>query len=88
MQAGGHYDPEQTNQHLGPYLKGHLGDLPVLKVNSDELANEVVVAPRLTLQQVQNRSIMIHQHGDNYADTPKPMGGGGKRIACGVIEGN
>ena len=28
---------------------------------------------------------MIHDGGDNYADDPKPLGGGGGRIACGVI---
>jgi superoxide dismutase, Cu-Zn family len=27
---------------------------------------------------------MIHAGGDNYADTPKALGGGGARIACGV----
>jgi Cu-Zn family superoxide dismutase len=29
---------------------------------------------------------MIHAGGDNYADQPKPLGGGGERIACGVIQ--
>ena len=29
---------------------------------------------------------MIHAGGDNYSDQPKPNGGGGARIACGVIE--
>jgi Cu-Zn family superoxide dismutase len=28
---------------------------------------------------------MIHEGGDNYSDQPKPLGGGGARIACGVI---
>ena len=28
---------------------------------------------------------MIHEGGDNYSDTPKPLGGGGARMACGVI---
>lgn len=30
---------------------------------------------------------MIHAGGDNYADQPAPLGGGGPRLACGVIEG-
>jgi Cu-Zn family superoxide dismutase len=30
---------------------------------------------------------MIHAGGDNYADQPAPLGGGGARIACGVIAG-
>jgi Cu-Zn family superoxide dismutase len=29
---------------------------------------------------------MIHAGGDNYSDTPKPLGGGGERIACGVVK--
>jgi Cu-Zn family superoxide dismutase len=33
-----------------------------------------------------NRSLMIHAGGDNYADQPAPLGGGGTRVACGVIK--
>jgi Cu-Zn family superoxide dismutase len=29
---------------------------------------------------------MIHESGDNYSDTPKKLGGGGGRIACGVVK--
>jgi Cu-Zn family superoxide dismutase len=29
---------------------------------------------------------MVHVGGDNYSDKPKPLGGGGARFACGVIE--
>ena len=28
---------------------------------------------------------MIHAGGDNYSDTPAPLGGGGARIVCGVV---
>jgi Cu-Zn family superoxide dismutase len=28
---------------------------------------------------------MIHAGGDNHADHPAPLGGGGMRIACGVV---
>ncbi len=31
------------------------------------------------------RSIMIHAGGDNYSDTPARLGGGGARVACGVV---
>jgi len=45
-----------------------------------------VVSPRLKkLDEVKNRSLMIHVGGDNYADKPEPLGGGGARYACGVI---
>jgi len=28
---------------------------------------------------------MVHAGGDNHADHPAPLGGGGERVACGVI---
>ena len=31
----------------------------------------------LTLADFQGKSLMIHDGGDNYSDTPKPLGGGG-----------
>jgi len=45
-----------------------------------------LLAPRLTLSQIQGLSVMVHAGGDNYSDHPKPLGGGGERIACGVIK--
>jgi Cu-Zn family superoxide dismutase len=85
--AGGHYDPAHTKKHLGPLsTAGHRGDLPVLVVDSRGDATEAVTAPNLTVEQIRGRSIMIHAGGDNYSDTPAPLGGGGARIACGVIK--
>jgi Cu-Zn family superoxide dismutase len=85
--AGGHYDPAHTKKHLGPLsTAGHRGDLPVLAVDGSGNATEAVTAPHLTVEQVRGRSIMIHAGGDNYSDTPAPLGGGGARIACGVIK--
>lgn len=86
LAAGGHYDPEGTGSHEGPKKEGHLGDLPVLVVGSDGKATKSVVAPRLTVEKIKGRALMVHAHGDNFSDTPKPLGGGGARIACGVIE--
>ncbi|MEW3177732.1 superoxide dismutase family protein, partial [Escherichia coli] len=31
------------------------------------------------------RSLMLHAGGDNHDDHPEPLGGGGARIACGII---
>jgi Cu-Zn family superoxide dismutase len=83
--AGGHFDPAHTNKHLGPYQQGHLGDLPVLWVDKDGKATTAVLAPRLKLKEFVGHSLMIHEGGDNYADTPQKLGGGGTRIACGVV---
>jgi len=84
--AGGHYDPAGAGKHEGPAGKGHLGDLPFLKVGADGKAMETVVAPRLKTADVKGRSLMIHAGGDNYSDVPEKLGGGGGRIACGVIK--
>jgi Cu-Zn family superoxide dismutase len=83
--AGGHFDPQGTGTHLGPVGTGHLGDLPVLEVGADGHGTTAVTAPRLTVAQVQGLALVIHAGGDNYADQPAPLGGGGLRIACGVI---
>ena len=83
--AGGHYNPDNIAHHGTPE-NGHLGDLPVLVVNDKGFAITPVTAPRLKLSDIQGRTIMIHAGGDNYSDTPKPLGGGGERIACGVIQ--
>lgn len=82
--AGGHFDPEHTSKHLGPKGKGHLGDLPKLIVTKKGKAEVSGTAARLKLSDLEGHSIVIHEHGDNYSDHPT-LGGGGARIACGVI---
>lgn len=86
LAAGGHYDPAGTGKHEGPYGNGHLGDLPALYVGADGKATLPVLAPRLKAADIRGRSLMIHVGGDNYADTPTPLGGGGARAACGVVK--
>ena len=86
LAAGGHYDPQSTGKHAGPYGDGHLGDLPALYVNEDGTADYPVLAPRIKkLDEIEGRALMIHAGGDNHADHPEPLGGGGARVACGVI---
>lgn len=87
LAAGGHLDPLKANRHGEPWGDGHLGDLPGLVVLADGKAVYPVLAPRLKLDDVRNRSLMIHVGGDNHADHPAPLGGGGARLACGVIGG-
>lgn len=87
LAAGGHYDPAKTGKHLGPYSAGgHLGDLPPLYVAADGSATTPVLAPRLKVKDIQGRALMIHAGGDNFSDTPAALGGGGARVACGVIK--
>ncbi|MBY6030828.1 superoxide dismutase family protein [Halomonas sp. DP8Y7-1] len=84
--AGGHYDPEETGTHQGPYGDGHLGDLPALSVGQQGEATLTTLAPRVKESDLSGRAIMIHAGGDNYSDEPH-LGGGGARVACGVIDG-
>jgi len=87
MAAGGHWDPEKTGKHEGPYGDGHLGDLPALYVNAEGRADYPVLAPRIkTLAEVRGHALMVHVGGDNHSDHPAPLGGGGVRMACGVIQ--
>lgn len=87
LAAGGHLDPQGTKKHGEPWGDGHLGDLPPLYVAADGSATAPVLAPRLKLADVKNRALMVHAGGDNHADHPAPLGGGGARVACGVIGG-
>lgn len=84
LAAGGHFDPQKTGQHGTPWGEGHLGDLPPLYVNAEGKATQAVLAPRLTLKDLKGRSLMIHAGGDNHADHPAALGGGGARVVCGV----
>jgi Cu-Zn family superoxide dismutase len=83
--AGGHWDPGQTGHHLGPQGQGHMGDLPRVEVGPDGTAKTSLVAPRIKdVTALRGHALMLHAGGDNYTDTP-PLGGGGARLACGVL---
>lgn len=85
--AGGHFDPAHTGMHMGPMGAGHMGDLPYLTVAADGTDHETLTAPHWTdVSGLKGHALVIHAGGDNYADQPKPLGGGGARIACGVIQ--
>jgi superoxide dismutase, Cu-Zn family len=85
--AGGHWDSGHTGKHEGPMGSGHSGDLPALDVAADGTAVRTLTAPHLKdLEAVRGHALVIHAGGDNYSDQPAPLGGGGARIACGVIK--
>lgn len=87
MAAGAHLDPTATGKHNGPYVAdSHLGDLPVLIVDKKGRATLPVLVPRFTLDSLKNHALMIHAGEDNYSDRPQKLGGGGDRIACGIIK--
>ena len=71
--AGAHLFAGTTS---GKLYTSHLGDLPDLKVAEDGTAKEDVIAPRLTMADLQGRSIMVHASQDDASG----------RMACGVIK--
>ena len=83
--AGSHLDSKNAEHHDAPWGDGHMGDLPALYVNDQGEAQTPVMAPRLHLSDLKGHALMIHAGGDNYSDNPKPLGGGGARVACGVF---
>jgi Cu-Zn family superoxide dismutase len=85
LAAGPHYDPAGSKRHSAPWGDGHLGDLPALSADANGNVSPVL-APRLKMADLKGRALMIHAGGDNYADQPAPLGGGGVRWACGVIQ--
>lgn len=85
--AGGHWDPDFSGKHEGPEGSGHLGDLPRIDVQGDGTASQTLTAPRIKdIEALKKHALIINAGGDTYSDTPAPGGGGGGRIACGVIE--
>ncbi|MCI7480115.1 superoxide dismutase [Cu-Zn] SodC [[Pasteurella] aerogenes] len=85
--AGGHWNPNKAENHGYPWSdNAHLGDLPALYADADGNAFQPVLAPRLkSLDEIKGRSLMVHAGGDNHSDHPAALGGGGARMACGVI---
>jgi superoxide dismutase, Cu-Zn family len=85
--AGGHFDPQNTGRHAGPEGNGHLGDLPRIEIGPDgRPVQQRLSARRISdVAQLSGHALMIHEGGDNYTDQLAPLGGGGARIACGVI---
>lgn len=81
--AGPHWDPDNTKSHKGPEKGGHKGDLPALELKADN-SSVTVNIDKLTIADIAGKALMIHGGGDNYSDSPE-NGGGGARIACGVV---
>lgn len=86
LAAGGHLDPAASKRHGLPWGDGHLGDLPALFVDANGASSNPVLAPRLKMTDLNGRSLMIHVGGDNHADHPAPLGGGGARLVCGIFK--
>lgn len=77
----GHYNPKDCPH---PY---HAGDLPPLFGNNGRTARGgawmAVLTNRFTLSEIRERTVVIHQHPDDFMT--QPAGNSGMKIACGVI---
>ena len=76
LAAGAHLFAEHQMGSETVTYKSHLGSLPNLLINEDGSSTEEVAAPRLTLADLVNRSIMVHANQDD----------GSARVACGVFK--
>jgi superoxide dismutase, Cu-Zn family len=76
LAAGGHLYASLANADGGQHYKSHLGNLPNLQVDPDGTSTEEIVAPRLALADLVNRSIMIHATQDDNS----------ARDACGIFK--
>jgi len=84
--AGSHWDPEGVGKHAGPTGDGHLGDLPRIEADAEGRIEGTISVPRLSdLNRLAGHALILHAGADNYADSPKKLGGGGARMFCGVI---
>ena len=70
--AGDHLWLSGTGQMSGTTFTSHLGDLPDLEIDADGVARKEIVAARLTLADVVNRSLIIHASQDDNSS----------RLAC------
>lgn len=84
--AGGHFDIYKTMKHKGPNGGGHIGDLPKLEVDKNGEVIDRFFVENISVNMIKGRAVVVHEGGDNYSDEPVVLGGGGDRVACGVIE--
>ncbi len=74
--TGNHYNPKKQPH---PY---HAGDMPPL-ISENGYAFMIFYAPHLKLSDVIGKSVIVHDHSDDF--TSQPSGNSGNKIACGVI---
>lgn len=77
---------DRTGNHYNPYQHPHpqhIGDLPPLMSNNG-YAFTIFYDALLTIDNINNRSLIIHSQPDDF--TTQPSGNSGNKIGCGVIQ--
>lgn len=72
-----HFNPNNCRH---PY---HAGDLGNIFINQDGSARLNIIIDRFTLDEINNKTIILHINKDDF--TTQPSGNSGERIACGII---
>ena len=75
-QTGEHYSKEMRKHPM------HSGDLPPV-IAQEGYSFMSFFLPQLTIEEVMNRSIIVHRNPDDF--TTQPSGDSGEKIGCGVI---
>ena len=75
-ETGAHYNPSDMMHPM------HVGDLPPLLGNQG-YAFSIFFTSRFQVQDILNRSLIIHSSPDDF--TTQPSGNSGTKIGCGVI---
>src|SRR6056297_780961 len=91
-EAGGHFSPRGKKHGFLNKNGPHAGDLPNIKVKADGTASAKFENGRVTLEKGKKNSLLkkggtsvvVHAGPDDYYT--QPAGGGGEKIACGVIK--
>lgn len=76
-QTGNHHNPDKLTH------PNHAGDFPPL-LSYKGYAWMTFYNGRLTIDEILNRSLIIHESKDDF--TTQPSGNSGQKIACGVIK--
>lgn len=74
--AGAHYSKEVRKHPM------HSGDLPPV-IAQEGYSFMSFYLPQLTIEEVLNRSIIVHRKPDDF--NTQPSGNSGEKIGCGVI---
>lgn len=78
LAAGGHFGGHDGHGNHGGSGGKPIGDLPDIRAGSHGNAHQPIFVKGLFLDQIKNRSLMIHEY-------PTEKQAGGPRVACGVV---